>query len=232
MKSPPFKSLPVLLALGIFSMAATAKAALITTTTDLPPDGVYLSADIHQTYGGAALEILLSLPEHAPIAAQAMRRNDGLGNEIENFNSVLNAMAEVRVNGLSQGILPISAFGPVETIVFGRTANPTTGSFNTEMLSMELSGVNPFDPAGPLFMVRESPTLQSLGQTDITDIGGGLFRIDSFFDVHTELSIDGGATWMPSTNGAGHVVLVPEPSSMGFLAAGLVCIVGFMRRRR
>jgi len=42
--------------------------------------------------------------------------------------------------------------------------------------------------AGPI-QVRESPTLQSTGQTTITDQGSGLVRIDSFFDVFTELSL-------------------------------------------
>ena len=49
-------------------------------------------------------------------------------------------------------------------------------------------------------LIRESPTRQSLGQTQITDLGGGQFRIDSFFDVFTELSVDGGQTWLPSTD--------------------------------
>ena len=43
-------------------------------------------------------------------------------------------------------------------------------------------------------MVRESPTLASLGQTTITDIGGGSFKIDSFFDIFTKLSLDNGVT--------------------------------------
>ncbi|MES1181097.1 MAG: PEP-CTERM sorting domain-containing protein, partial [Verrucomicrobiota bacterium] len=50
--------------------------------------------------------------------------------------------------------------------------------------------------------------------------------IDSFFDVFTELSLDGGATWMPDTSGPMHVNLVetPEPSvcALAGLAAGLL----------
>ena len=95
------------------------------------------------------------------------------------------------------------------------------------MLQLNLSGGSL--PAGT--MIRESPTLQSTGQTTITNIGGGLFKIDSFFDVFTELSIDGGATWMPSTTGPGHVTLVPEPASLSLLAAGLVGLAGLRRRR-
>ena len=66
--------------------------------------------------------------------------------------------------------------------------------FDTEMLSLNLSG-------GTLpaqMMVRESPTRASLGHTDDTSLGGGQFKIDSFFDIFVELSLDGGQTWVPS----------------------------------
>jgi len=90
------------------------------------------------------------------------------------------------------------------------------------MLAMNLSG------GGAL--VRESPTLPSLGRTTITDQGGGLYRIDSFFDVFTELSLDGGQTWMPSS-GSTLVELVPEPSSLFLIALGGFALP-FLRPRR
>ena len=65
--------------------------------------------------------------------------------------------------------------------------------FDTEMLQLDISG-------GGLLggvMIRESPTLQSLGQTTVKPVSGG-FMINSFFDVFTELSVDGGATWTPA----------------------------------
>ena len=230
MKTPQLKHVPAF-ALGILSMASTSQA-LITSSANLPPDGVYLDAGIHQTYGGPALQFLLSLPQHAPIAAQAAAHPGGSGtvgtpaDEIEDFPSVLTAVGEVIQNGSSSGQFPVTANGPVQTIVLGKIGN-VTGTFDTEMLSMSLSGVTPLGP----FMIRESPTKQSLGKVTIADIGGGLYQIDSFFDVFTELSTDGGASWIPSS-GAGHVVLVPEPTSMSLLAAGAIGAMGFIRRRR
>lgn len=241
------------LAVGILSMAATTQAALITNSTGLPPDGVYLGIDIHQIYGGPALQFLLTLPEHAPIAAEIARNPGGQGtvpgsdpdDEIETFGSTLEAMMDVTVNGnsISGGSQPITASGPfgsVMTIVRDRLLSVDgTGTFDTEMLQLDLQGTSPLGP----FMIRESPTRQSLGRTTITDIGGGLYHIDSFFDVFTELSIDGGVTWMEGTDemgapSAGHVELfehgtvIPEPTSMSLLAAGLVGMMGFIRRRR
>ncbi len=212
---------------SVLAFAGSAQASLITSSANLPPAGVYLGLDIHQKYGGPALEFLLTLPAHKPLADHPVERKPGGGgeagtpaDEIETFDSELTAKLEVKVGGVSIGPpQPIFASGSVKTIVFGKIGN-TTGEFDTEMLQLNLSGVG---PGGP-FMIRESPTLASTGKTKIADHSPGLYKIDSFFDVFTELSIDGGATWMPSTTGPGHVELqaVPEPSTI--LAGGLLLL--------
>ncbi|MGH7179858.1 MAG: hypothetical protein ACREJC_20955 [Tepidisphaeraceae bacterium] len=105
------------------------------------------------------------------------------------------------------------------------TAAP--GIYQTEIISMNLTGGG--FPTG--MMIRESPSLPSMGQTAIQELGGGLYHIDSFFDVFTELSLDGGLSWAPS-QGAMHMSLQgisPEPAS-----ALVLVTAGFalLRRRR
>ena len=198
-------------------------------------------------YTGPALAFLLTLPEHKPIADQVARFPGGSvgtigspADEIEVFGSDLDAHLTATVVGNGAVVYngPVHAsggFGTVQTIVYGKTGN-VTGTFATEMLQMDLQGTVPGLGA---FMIRESPTLQSTGQTSIAPFPPGQFKIDSFFDVFTELSIDGGATWMPGTGGngpggSGHVELqgIPEPASIALLAFGLIGIAGLARRRR
>jgi hypothetical protein len=101
------------------------------------------------------------------------------------------------------------------------------------MIMMHLTGT-----VGPMSVeIRESPTLPSLGQTSIQP-QGSRYRIDSFFDVFTELSINGGP-WIPNDAlsaygppGSTHVDLVPEPASVALLVIGLLGFAGLARRRK
>ncbi len=186
--------------------AATAGAQVVLDTPELPPEpdpdrcdqliSLYAGVGVHAVFPGP---IVLSDPIHRCFQ-NVMRDDDGSGNEIETFDSILNAKVE-----LGFGNIPIQLTGPVQTIVFGKTGN-TTGTFDTEILSMSLTG----DVGGLNVEIRESPTHASTGQTIITDLGGGLFQIDSFFDVFTELSVDGGP-FMPSAE-SGRMDLVPADS--------------------
>jgi hypothetical protein len=120
--------------------------------------------------------------------------------------------------------------GPISHVIGSALANmnvlkasgpsgSSLGTFNTEMLQLDISGSN----GSTNVLLRESPTLASPGQTTISDIGGGNFRIDSFFDVFTELSLDNGATWIPSTGSTRlSVSSVPEPSSLTIFGLGLL----------
>src|SRR5690606_25922986 len=107
-----------------------------------------------------------------------------------------------------------------------------SGEVQVEMLSMDLQGEFP-GPTGPIpFRVRESPTLPSLGHHSYSEQPGGGFQVDSFFDVFTEISLDG-TTWTQAS-GPFRMELtrvgIPEPASL--MLAGVVSMVGLAVRIR
>lgn len=77
-------------------------------------------------------------------------------------------------------------------VVGGSPSEPRP--FTMELLAMDLSGVN-FPPG---VGVRESPTQASPGLGVADEDGPGNYVIVSFFDVFTELTLDGGQTWAPA----------------------------------
>jgi len=113
------------------------------------------------------------------------------GSQNHFFNST--ALFEISVDN-GQTWQPHSA-PAFTTVHVNRLAdNGITQVFETEMLQLDLAGGS----LPPGIMVRESPTNPSLGKHQATPLGGGDFMVNSFFDVFTQLSVDGGQTWLPA----------------------------------
>lgn len=219
-------------ALALFAMPAAVHAQGVDSTSPLLPPlgGEYRSpANIHATYSGPGLDIVLSDIRHSAFANITM--TPVLGGTQEDFDSSAtgNGAVDFGPDSFFDVFFSVSLTGPTAVMVGGGYTPGATGTFPTEMLQLNLSGNTIFGPV----MIRESPTQASTGQTSVTDIGGGLYHIDSFFDVFTELSLDGGASWIPST-GSVHVDLapVPEMSSLALVGFPALILVASLRRRR
>ncbi len=130
--------------------------------------------------------------------------------------SFFDVFAEITIDG---NVYTATGLGGVQI-----DATLTPGVFNTELISLDISGGTL--PAG--FQLQESPSDASTGTTTETPAGGGYFHIDSFFDVFTELSIDGGTSWTPGSSPM-HVTAIPEPTALATMGLGLLALV---RRRR
>jgi hypothetical protein len=206
-----------------------------TTDPELPPPGVYLSPqDVHAQYAGPDLLIVLQAIQHQPfkdLDPAHLPDATGVTNEHHDFDSDLRGQGQCIGGGCNDlGIppsFPVTMGGRVQSVASGKGPSDTTGQWPVEMVGMSLSGEG---TTPPFVMIRESPTLPSLGQTRITDIGGGQYHIDSFFDVFTELSFDGGANWFPSV-GSTRVNLVPEPASAVLIGLVMLSLMGVARRR-
>ncbi len=94
----------------------------------------------------------------------------------------------------------------------------TTEYYDTEMTKLDISGGGL--PKG--VQIRESPTKASLGRTTLSAVGGGGedYQIDSFFDIFTEASTDGGQSWYPAITG-------PHPVKLrGIVTLGVQPVIG------
>jgi hypothetical protein len=105
-----------------------------------------------------------------------------------------------------------SAPATVTVQITGRLGGDgVTEYYDTEMTQLDISGGG----LPSTVHIRESPTKASLGRTTSTGGGGGGgaggYQIDSFFDVFTEISTDGGISWLPTITGPAEVTLQPVP---------------------
>lgn len=79
------------------------------------------------------------------------------------------------------------------------TLSETRGSaqiFQTELVTFELRGSGMPDN----ILVREGSELASAGVTTVTAVSGGLNRVESYYDVWLEISLDGGRSWHQAQN--------------------------------
>jgi hypothetical protein len=184
------------------------------------PSIAYYGHDLHAVY---PMGVILRNPVHR--AFTNVQRVSGTLYEMETFDSLLDG--EVSIDG-GGSWMSVTMSGPVTTMV-NNYVSGQLGTFQTEILGMSLSA----NVGGMPVMIRESPTLSSTGRVSVEEGGGGGggggYRIESFFDVFTELSVDGGMTWYPDTEGPGRMTLCPEPASLVLLALGGLAM---LRRRR
>ncbi|MEY2409114.1 MAG: hypothetical protein QOF48_1784 [Verrucomicrobiota bacterium] len=169
-------------------------------TPVLPPtNGVYISPQ--QWHALYANGIVISNVSHRRFTGGQPPPPPG-GVQVHTFDSLV----EMDVSqGNGQPLVPASAPAHVSVQVTGR---PDGITFDTEMLALDIAG----GTLPPGVMIRESPTKQSLGQTTVRPVTGG-YMIDSFFDIFTEISLDGGANWSPAQQ-AGHVELRIDPTTI------------------
>lgn len=124
----------------------------------------------------------------------------------------------------------LAAPGTLDITYFGRNFTTPLGTFNAEITDFMFAG----SLNGHTFESMRNPSQTSSGQTTITQLPGGEYRVSSFFDVFSELSIDG-RPFVPEPERVEVLTgEIPEPgtATFGFLGAGGLCLLRFRRSRR
>lgn len=202
------------------ALSAPASASVVTHNPLLPPDtGEYITAaEVHATFVGQGLTIVLMNVHHRPATETTIRYTFNGVDEFEVFDALLTF--DVSING--GDFMTMSGNSHVITTVLDKVGN-TTGTFDTEMLQLDLGIDTPFGP----IRIRESPDHASDGETTVDAIANDMYRITSMFGVWPELSLDNGISWLGSLEGQVPVVLVPAPGALLLLAPVMIA-----RRRR
>jgi hypothetical protein len=131
------------------------------------------------------------------------------GTNVHTFGSEIGLLVALVPN---QPLRLASAPATVTVQVANRGIGPNGEQlYDTEMLALDMHGGTL--PSG--VMIRESPSKASLGKTTVLQSSTG-FLITSFFDVFTEISLDGGQTWSASDT-AGHMELHLDPGAVATL---------------
>jgi hypothetical protein len=190
---------------------------LRTTTLFPSPGSSYDSLMTDTNPPGGSDTLVFSIP-----GANLFARNLSLNNFLNliqpppyfgtNYYNPSNVMGAFQLSLDQNNWFPAQGGGPM-SVTISNTAAPgsTTSTFDTEITHMTLTGASQIGT----FMLRESPTKQSLGKHSIRPDPRG-YRISSFFDVFTELSTDGGASWIPANRSIRLEVSAP-PAAPGSL---------------
>lgn len=217
MKTSLFLRAAVLLSALV--VAGTACADVIQSTPSLPPQGYYVSGTICIQLGPGVCVVNPSLSGFNGTTSTI----NGMGQAIDS-NISFDALIYTDNNGMPGTLIgPLHASGPIGILYADRTSDNELGSFTSTLTELDLTGT--FN--GHSLEVMLTSTTSS-GNTTVSQQGSD-FRISSFFDVFTEISIDHGNFIQGPER---HFVLTtPEPGSASLLLLGLLSAAGEIRRR-
>jgi hypothetical protein len=236
---------------------ANAVVCIIGPAGDLPPvclpagtNGYLSPNDVHMIINGLPPGSTITLGAEHGRFININQTPDGAFGEIETFQSTLNLTL-----GTTGDLPPYMRTLSMQTndqthISADLDPRPGVRHYLTEMEGL-VGQLPPGDPDFDLLRIRAgalspgTPLAPSLGQTTLTQLPGGNWAVDSFFDIFYEIEFVGTTSnpmspffMFPGGSTTGTIRMqigepfVPEPATMSLFGLGIVGIVGVTRRRR
>jgi hypothetical protein len=201
-------------------VAGSAEATVYSSSPTLPLIGVpFISAEGAGCFGVAAICVTPGAITQTNLLSATFTT---AGQDILT-DAVYSAMVTGAINQT------VTLTGTVEEVVLGRTFSTEIGSFDTEITALTLTGAVGGNTL-TLTLDTSNPAHVSTGETTLA-ADGSVFKIDSFFDVFVELSLDS-VVPLHASVGPIRLAAVPEPSTWAMLLAGFGGLAFFGARRR
>ncbi len=170
--------------------ASVSARSIVRSSDEYPPPGcLFVSSEPFPVapvnFGSTQI---LSISMRNSISGNTLSMED-LGSASFTVDSFFDVFTEISIAGGPP--VNVKLNGQVDMRVTRSPDTPqgaTTSTFDTEIVALSLTG----DVGGTPILIQVSPVQPSQGQTTLTKLGAGNFAVDSFFDVFTELSVDGG----------------------------------------
>jgi hypothetical protein len=202
------------LGLALFPIGASRASVISNTPDPLPPGGALVGVS-----GGAGCFPAVGVcAEGGTLTYSNVTSSLSGPNQILDFSAALTAPFTDLSMTHVLGTVTLSGTGS-ET-VFGRTSPVETGTFSTQITSLDLTGAF----GGIPLTATQDTANPSTGQTTITALGDQ-FEITSFFDIFVDIQL---STNPPLTTGRGPLVAVlepvPEPTGLVLIVLPLVAL--------
>lgn len=149
--------------------------------------------------------------------------------------SFFDVFAEISLDG-GVTFTPMTGTAEIDEHITLPSSSTPGETFDTQITALDLDATL---PGHTVMMGLDPANLPSdTGMTTVTNMGGGQFRIDSFFDIFTDISIDGGPIMPQQNTGSGPggstpitLASTPDSGSTALLLGVPVALVILARRR-